>query len=139
MLIFKSAFVSLYVLQALAFVCGFCGIVIHQVQRISQAQVYRVQALADKSLLSVLAPIIAAELCNPVREHVDPMLLEVDNELFTKQLQINLYRENDAWLVFKVATLKSDQQVGCWAYLFLEKLNDKATPVYRGMQFGDFL
>lgn len=139
MLGFKSAFVSLYVLQALVFICGFCGIIIHQVQRISSAQVYRLQALADKSLLSVFAPIIAAEMCNHVRENVDSMLLEVSNELFTKQLQIEITRDNDVWRVYKITMLKSDQHVGCWGYLFLEKLNEKSMLVYRGMQLRDFL
>ncbi len=137
-MVFKTqAFVSLYVLQALAFVSGFCGIIIHQVQRISDAHECRVLALADKSLLKALAPTIATVLGETsAMNKKEPMLLTVSNELFIKYVQINLVKEVDDMVVFKITTMRANGHAGCWAYLFMEKSHATYQCVYRGMQLG---
>lgn len=132
----KRAFISLYVLQALALVTLLCGTVIYQTQRIRDAQMYRINALSDKSFIIAAIPVIAAMINRGGRTHLTAFSLSINHRLFSKELQVTFYKRDGCSIVYKVTAMRTDNQPGCSAYIFLEKGNDEGALRYYGLQFG---
>lgn len=132
----KKAFISLYVLQALAVVVLLCGTVIYQTQRIRDAQMYRIKALSDKSLIKAVIPSLLAFINAGENARLLAFFLQVNHSLFTKELRVELYKKEGQWVIYKVTALRGGNRTGCWAYIFLEKGDNEVALRYYGLQFG---
>lgn len=133
----RSGFVALLVLQAFVFVVGFSGLLIHQVNKLSDAHLYRLQSLSEKTILNFALPKILACMQADACDLSLPFKVKITGRSFFKELLVEPFSHDGLVAVFKITALREYAQHGCWAYLFVEQ-HDKETNylVYKGMQFG---
>ena len=136
----RPAFISLYMLQALFFITGFCGTIIYKVQRMSSAHYSRVQALSDRSLLKSIYPFVLAQLDNlPLPIEQAPMKVSINIGGCSKKLLIQCKLKTDTEKVISIVVLSSTMQVKSSVYVFFTKTRDEKEWTSRGVQFGNFL
>jgi hypothetical protein len=135
-----AGFVSLCVLQALAFVCSFCGIIVHQMQRMSAAHVARVHALSNRSLIKALCPTIISALNEIGMDGIkDPINLRIEDDVDPIRFVIKQIGVFGREMVFMVEVVGEEDKVKSRAYLLLAKSDGKNDWCYRGIQFGSSL
>lgn len=134
----KKGFVSLCVMQALALVMSFCGVVIHQVQRMSEAEKARLQSLSDKSLIKVLSASIINILNDTSYSH-SLIKLQVDHGGGIVDLLVKPVKEDGNEKICKIEILNERDFVRYWAYLLLVKNEETGCWSYRCIQFGSAL
>lgn len=136
----RSAFISLYLLQALVFITGFCGTIVYKIQRISSAHCSRVQALSDRSFLKSIYPFVLAQLDNvplPIEQALMTGSINMAGD--TKNLLVECIRKTDHEKVVSIVLLNSAMQVKSTLYLFFTKARDERAWKHQGVQFGNSL
>lgn len=136
----RPAFISLYMLQALLFITGFCGTIIYKVQRMSSAHYSRVQALSDRSLLKSIYPFVLTQIDNlPLPIEQAPMKVSINIGACSKKILIQSKLKTDSEKVISIVILSSTMQVKSSVYVFFTKTRDEKEWTYQGVQFGSFL
>jgi hypothetical protein len=132
----SHGFVALCVLQALIFMTTFCGFAVYQAQKISQAQVARAHALSNRSLLLVMAGLVADAMSNDV---CLALHMRIHGGCIDKKIVARVIASNDANKTVRVELIGERDKAISALYLFFNRKNKNEAWLYRGMQFGSAL